>query len=133
MGNYNRPGTRYYTTATKAVLHKGAVVEDNIVGVAQKTKQPLSSQGIGGSPDPQVNIPIGETFTIVCAGIVKVPFVATSVKGSTVWINITNNALTLTDPGAGNGRKFGRVVEIQGQRGTETGFMRVNLDAKDSF
>lgn len=132
MGHYNRPGTRYYVNAaSRARQHRAACVEDNVVGTAQKQKQPTSDVGFTGSA--QTTIALAEPFAIVCTGIVKVPYVATAAKGSTVWINVTNDALTLVDPGAGNGRKFGRVVEIQGQRGTETGFMRVNLDMKDSF
>jgi hypothetical protein len=131
MGHYNRPGTRYYVTAaTKAVLHGKPCTEDGVVGTAQKQKQPLSSAGIGGSPDPQVNIPVGEAFAIVCKGIVKVPFLTGAAKGDALYIIAATNVLTET--AAGN-LKFGRVVEIQGQRGTETGFMRVDLDMKDSI
>jgi Uncharacterized conserved protein (DUF2190) len=131
VANYNRPGTRYYVNAaTKAVLHAAPVVEDNVVGVAQKQKQPLSSVGIGGAPNPQINIPVGEAFAIVCKGIVQVPYVATAAKGTPIYITATNNTLSLT--AAGN-VKYGRVVEIQGQRGTPTGFMRVDLDSKDSI
>jgi hypothetical protein len=133
MPPYERPGRRHYATAIRALSHGAPCVVDEFVGVASKQKQPLSSAGLGGTPNPQINIPIGEQFVIVEAGIVLVPYVATAAKGSTVWINVTNDALTLTDPGAGNGRKFGRVEEIQGQRNTPTGFMRVNLDRKDSF
>lgn len=127
---YNRPGARYYVNASSILrLHGDACVEDNVVGVANKQKQPLVTAGLTAYNQIQV----GEPFAIINKGIVKVPTVGGAVKGSTVWINVTNQVLTLTDPGAGNGRKFGRVVEIAGQRGTQTGFMRVDLDAKDSF
>lgn len=127
--NYNRPGGRFYANSSLARVHGQACQESNYVGVAQKQKQPASDQGLS----VQANIAVAEPFCIITKGIVTVPFVATSVKGSTVWINVTNDVLTLTDPGGGNGRKFGRVHEIQGQRATPTGFMRVDLDAKDSF
>lgn len=127
---YNRPGSRYYVNAaTRQRNHNAVCVEDNVVGVAQKQKSVAGDQGLAN----QAVILAAEPFVIVCKGIVKVPFVAASVKGSTVWINVTNDALTLADPGGGNGRKFGRVVEIAGQRNTQTGFMRVDLDLKDSF
>jgi hypothetical protein len=127
---YNRPGARYYVNAaTRQRNHGDPCVEDNMVGVAQKQKQPSSTIALASYKV----IAVGESHVIINKGVVRVPFVAGAVKGSTVWINITNDAITLTDPGAGNGRKFGRVVEIAGQRATETGFMRVDLDAKDSF
>jgi hypothetical protein len=132
MGHYNRPGTRYYVnSASRARQHRAACVEDNVVGTAQKQKQPTSDVGLAGNA--QTTIAVGEPFVIICKGVVKVPFVAGFAKGDPVWINITNDVLTEADPGGGNGRKFGRVVEIQGQRGTETGFARVDLDMKDSF
>lgn len=126
---YNRPGSRYYTTATVAHNHGDACHEDNVVGVAQKQKTPSSTAALS----TYQQIGIGESFVIVCKGIVKVANVTSAVKGSTVWIHATTQALTLTDPGGGNGRKFGRVVEIAGQRGVESGKMRVDLDMKDSF
>lgn len=128
---YNRPGTRYYVnSATRQRNHGDPCVEDGFaVGVAQKQKQPAATAALSAA----AVIAAAEAFVIICKGIVRVPFVAGAVKGSTVWINNTNDALTLADPGSGNGRKFGRVVEIAGQRGTGAGFMRVDLDAKDSF
>jgi hypothetical protein len=127
---YNRPGTRYYVNAaTRQRNHGDPAVEDNVVGISQKQRQPSAAAALTSYRV----IAAAESFVIICKGIVRVPFVAASVKGSTVWINVTNDALTLADPGGGNGRKFGRVVEIAGQRGTEVGFMRVDLDAKDSF
>jgi hypothetical protein len=129
MPHYNRPGTRYYVLgATKAMVHGAPCVEDGIVGTAQKTKQPNSAAGLAGGV--QQAIGIGEPFTIVCKGIVKVPFVAGFAKGDPVYITAATNALTET--AAGN-VKFGRVVEIQGQRGLESGFARIDLDMKDSF
>jgi hypothetical protein len=126
---YERPGAGHYTTATKAVTHGQLTVEDNIVGVAIKQKAAGWAAGLAA----QNAIGIGESFHIRTQGIRQVAFVASAVKGSTVWIHVTTNAVTLTDPGSGNGRKVGRVREIQGQRGCPTGFMRVDLDDKDSF
>ena len=122
-----RPGAGHYTTATKVVAHGAPCVEDGqIVGVAIKQKAAGWSAGLAA----QSSIAIGEPFHIRTKGIKQVPFVTGAVTGSSVYINVTNNALTLTDPGAGNGRRYGRVVEIQGQRGCPTGFMRVDLDQK---
>lgn len=126
---YERPGEGFYATATKACSHGQLVVEDNVVGVAIKQKANAWDAPLAGRDD----IAIGEAFHIRTKGIKQIDFVTGAVKGSPVYINATNNAVTLTDPGAGNGRRAGRVVEIQGQRGTPTGKMRVDLDLKDSI
>lgn len=127
---YNRPGTRYIVNAsTRQRNHGDPAVEDNVVGIVNKQKQPASTAALA----TYKQIAVAEPCVMIVKGVVRVPFVAGAVKGSTVWLNATNDVLTLVDPGAGNGRKFGRVVEIAGQRATETGFMRVDLDMKDSF
>lgn len=127
MPHYNRPGTRYYATAVRELTHKDPCVVNGIVGTAQKQKAPAAGAAIGAA---QTTIAVGEDFVIVCKGIVEVPYVATAAKGSPIYIDDTNDTLTLT---ATANVKFGLVVEIQGQRGTPTGFMRVDLDKKDTF
>ncbi len=118
-----------YVTATKAVNHGVACEELGFVGVAVKQKAPSASAGTG---TPQKQVGIGEDFAIITKGIVQVPYVATAAKGSNITITAAGNVLALTAAGAGV-LKFGKVVEIAGQRGTPTGFMRVDLDKKDSF
>lgn len=125
----NRPGRMFYTTATKVVLHGKPAVEENMAGVAVKQKEPSITSGLAGRD----SIAIAEDFALIVKGVVEVDEVAAAIPGSTVWINNTNNVLTLTDPGTGNGRQFGRVVEIEGERGIPTNRMAVDLDAKDSF
>lgn len=127
---YNRPGARYYvSSATRQRNHGDPAYEDGRSGIAQKQKTVPSTSALSAARV----IAAAEAFVIIVKGVVRVPFVAGAVKGSTVWINITNDVLTLADPGGGNGRKYGMVTEIAGQRATEAGFMRVDLDARDSF
>jgi hypothetical protein len=123
---YSRPGYMYYATATVAHDHGAPVIYDGVAGVAVKQKAPSGGAAAGA---PQRQIANGEQFAIISKGIVQVPNTITAIKGSPVYIT-AGHALTLTGPGAG---KFGRVVEIAGQRGTPTGMMRVDLDKKDSF
>lgn len=129
----NRPGRIKYVTATKTTTHGAPCAESNFVGVAVKQTAPSWSTAYSA----QQTIAIGEKFAIIAKGYVEVDSaiagLAGAVKGDTVWINNTNNALTLTDPGAGNGRKYGRVSELAGQRGGATNRLRVDLDSKDSF
>lgn len=129
MPVYDRPGARFYTVATKAVQHGAPCTEENVSGTAIKQKAP----GATAALSTHQTIAIGEAFAIKNKGIVEVPAVAGVIPGDTVWINATNNVLTEADPGVGNGRKYGRCVEVAGDRGTPTGRMRVDLDAKDSF
>ena len=123
---YSRPGYMYYATATTTHNHGDPVIYDGITGVAVKQKAPSSGAGSG---TPQKQIANGEAFAIISKGVVQVPNSITAVKGSPVYIT-AGHALTLTGPGAG---KFGRVVEVAGQRGTPAGMMRVDLDRKDTF
>lgn len=122
-----RPGAGYYAVATKVVNHNAPVTEDGVVGVAVKQKAVAWDAGLAG----RQQIAIGESFHIRTKGIRQVPFVSGAVKGSMVWIVKASNALVLAAPGAGLGYKYGQVMEVQGQRGTPTGFMRVDLDLKD--
>ena len=116
-----------YLTATKAVNHGLPCVESGMVGVAIKQK----ALGVGaGSGIPQKQIGIGEAFVIINKGVVEVANLITAVKGSAIYIVTATNLLTLVATG---NVKFGRCVEVAGTRGTPTGMMRVDLDAKDTF
>jgi hypothetical protein len=129
----NRPGRIKYVTATKTTTHGNPCVEVNFCGVAVKQVPPSWSTAYSA----QQTIAIGEKFAIIAKGIVEVDSaiagLSGAVKGDTVWINNTNNALTLTDPGSGNGRKYGRVAGLAGERGGASNRLRVDLDSKDSF
>ena len=125
----NRPGAMKYVTATKLTLHGAPCAESGIVGVAVKQKAARSGAGSG---TPQKEIAIGERFAIINKGIVEVAVAAT--KGQPVYLTAATNALTTTGPGAPpTTLKFGMCVEIAGERGTPTGKVRVDLDAKDAF
>lgn len=126
---YERPGQGHYTTATKATTHNALVVEDAVVGIAVKQKSVSWQAGLSA----QNQIAIGEAFHIRTKGVRQVPFVAGCVKGTPLYIVTATNAATTTAQTAPTGYKVGRVVEVQGQRGTPTGQMRVDLDLKDSF
>lgn len=123
---YNRPGKLYYTTATKAVVHGEACIENGVSGVAVKQKAPPF--GTGPATNVLLNtVSIGEDFGIIDKGIVQVAAVSTPAKGDAIYITASSNALTKT---ASGNVKYGVVVEIAGQRGTPTGRMRVDLDLK---
>jgi hypothetical protein len=126
---YERPGQGHYTTATKATTHGALVVEDSVVGIAIKQKAVSWQAGLAA----QNQIGIGEAFHIRTKGVRQVPFLAGSVKGTSLYIITATNVLTASAQTAPTGYKVGKVVEVQGQRGTPTGFMRVDLDLKDSF
>ncbi len=126
---YERPGQGHYSAATKITNHGAPCVEDSIVGVAIKQKASKWDAGLVG----RNQVAIGEQFHIRTKGIRQVPFVTGAVKGSAIYIVTATNALTLTAQTAPTGYKYGKVVEVQGQRGTPSGFMRVDLDQKDSI
>ena len=125
----NRPGLIKYVTATKATTHDAPVSENNIVGVAVKQKAVASGQGAAG----RQNIAVGEQFAIISKGLVEVPVGGLTVaKGTPIYITVASNTLTTTGPAAyGTTNKFGRVVEVPGERGGRTTHMRVDLDDAD--
>ena len=89
------------------------------------------SSGLG-SGTPQKQIGIGEPFALITKGVVQIPTPAGAVKGTNVTITTAGNVVATTAPGAGV-LKFGKVVEVAGERGTPTGMVRVDLDKKDTF
>lgn len=119
----------FYATATKATQHGAPVIEQNVPGIAVKTAVPAWDAAVASLK----SIAVGEAFTILCKGEVQVPSIAAAVRGDAVYINTTNNALTIASPAAGLGARFGRVVELAGQRGTPTGTMKVDTDLKDTL
>jgi hypothetical protein len=74
--------------------HGDPAIEDNVVGVAQKQKQPSSTAALSAA----TVIAIGEPYVIICKGVVRVPFVATCVKGTPLYITAAG-VLTVTAPG----------------------------------
>ena len=123
---YNRPGPGVYVTNGGTAVQHGAAVEiDNFVGVAVKQQTPPWTQGFQ-SP---AMIAANEPFFNITKGVVQVPSagITTPTKGDTLYI---------TGPGAlakTGTVKFGRIVEVGGERGTPPNSIRVDLDAKDSF
>lgn len=124
---YERPGKAYYATATKEVSHGEPCTEDGFVGVAVKQTAVPWTEGFAD----QTTIAVGEDFVIRTKGIVQVALVAGVTKGDDVHITVADN--TLTETSAAGTLKFGRCVEIENQRGTPAGHMRIDLDAKDNF
>lgn len=122
---YNRPGPGVYVTnGATAINHGQPTTVANFVGVAVKQKargfdQPLSNQAV---IDP------GEQFFLITKGVVQVSNagLTAAVKGDEVFIAAGALAASGTV-------KFGRIVEVAGERGTPLNKVRIDLDAKDSF
>lgn len=127
---YNTDSGRHRVASSSVKrLHGAACHEEGYVGIAQKQVQPGATIALAEYPYIQV----AEAFTIITTGKVEVPTVTSAARGSTIWINVDTQALSLTDPGSSDGMKFGRVDALAGEEGVPTGFMRVDLDKKDSF
>lgn len=116
----------HYAVATKAVVHGDPCVEGGVSGIAFKQATPTWDQSFA----TQKNIGIGENFLILDKGEVEVATIGGAVKGQPIYILTATNALQTAVPGAGLGYPFGRVAELAGQRGTPTGRMMVDQDAK---
>jgi len=127
---YKRPGeSKYVTNETGANLAHGAPFVDKtkaFVGIAVKQKAVGFAEGMAA----QNVIVDDEEFLLIVKGVVQVATVSGFAVGDDVWIDPDDNKLTETTT---ENVKFGRVVEIAGERGTPTGMVRIDLDAKDSF
>lgn len=125
---YNRPGRGVYVTNDSGgvIQHGTPVAIDNYVGVALKQKAP----GWDSLVADETEIENGEQFFLITKGIVQVDTVTGFAKGDAVYIDDSTNTLTETST---DNIKFGRVHEVAGERGTPTGKVRIDLDAKDSF
>lgn len=127
---YNRPGFAKYTkNETGGNLKHGQPVCDatgTFVGVAVKQKAPGFDEGMS----VQNLIANGEQYMIITKGVVTVDTVSGFAVGDDVWLIKAENKLTETE---GSNLRFGRVVEVAGERGCPTGKVRIDLDAKDSF
>lgn len=125
-----RPGNiKYVTNATGGALtHNRPVVHNNFVGVAIKQKAVDPTAALSTAQQ----IANGEDFAIQVKGQVTVPNTGITgvAKGDAVYIVAATQALTTT---ASGNVKYGRVATLPGQRGTPTGFVVIDLDAKDSF
>lgn len=131
---YQRPGNSVYvtnSTAGAALIHGQAVYEARDtgfeVGIAVKQKPAHWSDGLAA----QNQIQNGEQYLILRRGVVQVPDTGQGfADGDAVYIT-SGNALTKT---VGSNFKFGRVVEVPADgRGVPTGYVRVNLDERNSF
>jgi hypothetical protein len=124
------PGVAHYTTSTKVVNHGDPTVEDHVAGVANKTAEQSWTLGLAN----RQQIAIGEGFIIEHKGQVPVrsALITTPAKGDPIYITEATNALVKTI-GAGI-VPFGRIVSLAGDnRGTPTGFVIIDMDARDTL
>jgi uncharacterized protein DUF2190 len=127
---YNRPGfAKYAKNETGGTLKHGQPACDEtgtFVGVAIKQKAP----GFGDGMAVQALIADDEEFMLLTKGVVMVDTISGLAVGDDVWLIKAENKLTETE---GSNLKFGRVVEVAGERGVPAGKVRIDLDAKDSL
>jgi hypothetical protein len=130
---YNRPGSVLVDViATKQVNHGTITFEDGVPGVAVKT---LADPATAGLVNPKV-IAIGEAFNMIIKGIVQIANAGTGApyaRGAALYLTKATNAITNVGPASATVARLGTVTEVAGTRGTPTGFMRVNLDTKDTL
>ena len=125
---YSRPGPGVYVTNPhgEPINHGDPVVVDNFVGVAVKQR----SRGWYDGFANQAVIDEDEPFFIITKGVVQVSNegLEDGAKGDEVYISAPNTL----EVGGGE-HKFGRIVEVGGERGTPPNRVRIDLDYKDSF
>lgn len=124
----NRPGRGVYVTnGGSAVAHGSPQKLSNYVGVIVKQV----GRNWADALSVQAQIEASEAAFLITKGTVLVPVtgISSPAKGDAVYIT-SANALTKT---ATSNSKFGRIYDVAGQRGVPTGYVRIDLDAKDSF
>lgn len=127
---YLRPGVVHYSVATKQVVHGNPCIEDNIAGIAIKQQEQSWQLGIAN----RNVVAIGEPFAICHKGQTKIAasLIASPAKGDPLYIRLTDNTFVKT-PTAGY-VPFGRIMSLAGDnRGTPTGFVIVDMDARDTL
>jgi hypothetical protein len=124
---YDRPGRGVYVTNTAtsaAIQHGSPQAEKNYVGVAVKQV----ATGWDSTVAKQSEIEDDEAYFLITKGVVQVADPGGLNKGDAVYITVATGVLTGS---SGSGKViFGRVFEKD--RGTPSGFIRIDLDAKDS-
>jgi hypothetical protein len=129
---YNRPGPGVYVTNGGTAIQHGTpqAHSSGWVGVAVKQRPRLWSDAYS----IQATIDANEPFYLITKGVVQVgnqdAGIAAAAKGAPIYLVAATGVLSIT--AAGN-VKFGRISEVAGVRGTPTGRVRIDLDAKDSF
>jgi hypothetical protein len=126
---YNRPGPGVYVVnGATPVQHGAPVAQNGFVGVAVKQQSTAWDAGL----QAPAMIAAGEPYFIITKGVVQVTNagISANVKGDPIYISAgPPAALNTTNTNA----KFGRIVEVTGNRGVPAGRVRIDLDSKDSF
>lgn len=129
---YLRPGIVSYHTCTKQVTHGNPCIEDGVAGIAVKQQEQSWTLGIAN----RNVILVGEAFAILHQGVAQVAssLLASAAKGDAVYITPATNALTRnTAPASATNVAFGRITSVAGDnRGTPSGFIRIDMSARDN-
>lgn len=124
---YNRPGPGVYLRngTSLTIRHGTAATQAGFVGVAVKQRARSWRDGF----DVQAIIDRSEPYYLITKGVVQVSSanITSPAKGDGVYIIAADNRLTKT---ATSNVPFGTIVEVAGERGTPTGFVRIDLDDK---
>lgn len=124
------PGVMHYSVATKQVTHGDPTVEDHMAGIAYKQQEKSWTLGSAGRDV----IAVAESFAIAHKGqwFVRAALITTPAKGDPLFITEVDNTLSKTT--AAGKVPFGRIVSLAGDnRGTPTGYVVVDLDARDGI
>ena len=117
--------------ATKQVNHGDPSIENGFAGIAVKQQEQSWTLGIAN----RAVIGVGERFAIIHKGQVKVraTLLAGAALGDSVQIVPATNALTRNTALSATSVAYGRVAGVPGDnRGTPTGFVVVDMDARDN-
>jgi hypothetical protein len=124
------PATAHYAVAGVAVLHGDPACEDGFAGIAIKTQEQSWTLGIAN----RSQIGVGEAYTIWHKGKVYVrsSLISAPAVGDPLFIAEATNALTKAT--AAGLFPFGKIDAVAGgNRGVPTGYVSVDMDARDAI
>jgi hypothetical protein len=122
-----RPGKAKYVTNSSGgnIQHGAAVLQSGFAGQAIKVKAPDPTAALVNP----AQIANGEDFIVRDKGEHLFAAYSGAAQGDAVYIT-SGNVLTKT---ATSNSKFGRTTAIAGVRGTPTGQVRIDLEARADF
>jgi Uncharacterized conserved protein (DUF2190) len=125
---YNRPGRGVYVTNGEAatITHGSPAYIDGFAGVAVKQKARDWNEAVALA----AVIDKKEDFFLVVKDVVEVPVgeLEPEELGELLYFDKEGKALTLESKEAK--ATFGKIVELEGNRGTRAGYVRVDLSLK---
>lgn len=126
MPNNIRPGRAVDLIANKQLTHATPHYQAGLVGMVQKQDEPRQYDSLAS----RTLVANGIKYILILKGDAEVAVLGGATVGAPVYINTTDDTLTLTD--TSSTVPFGRVSALPSTYGLPGTRMRVDMDLKDN-